>query len=835
LRKVSLVACAAIAIVAPNVVVMVNVAAAPAPAAAASPKPVAPRLTDIALGGGARVAAAGPLTVSRPVTPGFSAVGVSWAPDRAVGDVDVTFRTRVGTGAWTAWNSAGTDDEAPDPADLAARAGTRGGTEPVWTGPATGVEATINVISGAAPRDLRLTLVDPGTSAADGAVAPTATTTAAGKPAILSRAQWGADPALMGWDPEYAPSIRAGFLHHTAGTNSYAAADVPAILRSIYVFHSQTRGWGDIGYNFLVDRFGRTWEGRYGGVDSTVIGAHTGGFNTGTFGVAMMGNFDTVAVPAATRAAVEAVFAWKFARWKVNPTGTVRLTSAGGGTSKYPAGAVVTKNTLSGHRDVGNTECPGTNGYALLPAIRTRVKALIGATPTLVSPVISPSSVPYGAATGPRITSGLSGSSSWTVVVTRDCPAGAVKTWSGTGTTVETRWDLRDSAARVVRPGSYTVTLYPGATGTGAAYSAHVTVAPQTAAPPPATGAMPAAGPAGYVPVAPTRILDSRGSLPVGGAARRDVVVLGVGGVPAAGVSAVLLSATGICATAASPLTLWPAGTARPGTTSVSLPAGAAESSLVAVRVGAGGRVSVAGGAAASADAVLDVVGYLPTNAGAGLHLVPGTRVLDTTVAAGATRALTLPAGTVPATATAVLANLAAVSPAGSGDVRAWPAGGSRPAVAHLLYKAGVTSSDRVVVGVSGGRLQLLNNGASAVRIAVDVTGWYGGTGARFTAVAPARVAAPAVGAGATVAVPVPGRPAGATAVLISLSARPSAHNYLTAWGSGARPPTADLHAEAGVWETTTAVLPVGADGKVRLYSANSAAKVVLDVVGWYR
>ena len=830
----SLVACAAIAIVLPSVAVVVNVAAAPAPAPAApAAVPVAPTLTDIPLGGGVRTAAAGPLTVSRPVTPGFSAVGVSWAPDRAVRDVQVTVRTRVGGGAWTAWSSTGTDDKEPDPADLAARAGTRGGTEPLWTGRATGVEARIAVVSGPAPRDLRLTLVDPGTSAAD--AAPAVTTAAAGKPVIMTRAQWGADPKLMGWDPEYAPSIRAGFLHHTAGTNSYAAADVPAILRSIYAFHSQTRGWGDIGYNFLVDRFGRTWEGRYGGVDSTVVGAHTGGFNSGTFGVAMMGDFQSTAVPAATTAAVEAVFAWKFARWKVDPAGTVRLTSGGGGTSRYPAGTVVTKNTLSGHRDVGLTECPGDKGYALLPTIRARVKALIGSTPALVSPSISPASVAYGAATGPRITAGLSGSSAWTVTVTRDCPAAAVRTWSGTGTTVDTRWDLRDSAARVARPGSYTLTVYPAATATGAGFSTRITVLPETVAPPAATGTVPAAGPAGYVPVAPTRILDSRSGLPVGGAARRDVVVLGVGGVPASGVSAVLLSATGICATAAAPLTLWPAGTARPGTSSVSLPVAAAESSLAAVRVGAGGRVSVAGGAAGSADAVLDVVGYLPTNAGAGLHLVPGTRVLDATIAAGATRQLTLPAATVPASATAVLANLAVVTPAGSGDVRAWPAGGTRPAVAHLLYRAGVTSSDRVVVGVSGGTLQLLNNGPAAVRIAVDVTGWYGGTGARFTAVTPVRVSAPALAAGATVAVPLAGRPAGATAVLVSLSARPSARSWLAAWGSGGRPPTADLHAEAGVWETTTAVLPVGADGSVRLYSASSAATAVLDVIGWYR
>src|SRR3712207_1623660 len=89
---------------------------------------------------------------------------------------------------------------------------------------------------------------------------------ASAMPPIYSRAQWGADESLMGWDPQYAPTIKAATIHHTADGNNYAAADVPAILRSMYAYHAVSRGWGDIGYNVIVDKFGRAWEGRTGGL-----------------------------------------------------------------------------------------------------------------------------------------------------------------------------------------------------------------------------------------------------------------------------------------------------------------------------------------------------------------------------------------------------------------------------------------------------------------------------------------------------------------------------------------------------------------------------------------
>jgi len=892
-RKVFLVACAATALVLPVVAVTGQAgstpARAPAPAGPAGPvvpaeraEPtaapvVSPRLTDVPLGSAGLAAgrqvstgepdapvvrvAARELTVRRPVTARFSAVGVTWAANQAVGEVRVELRHRLGRGRWSGWSTIEPGDA--DAADAAARPGSRGGTDAVWTGPSTGVEARVAPISGAPPSDVRLTLVDPGGSAADATPTPTPTAgtlAAVARPKIYPRAQWGADPRLMGWTPEYSRSLKAGFLHHTAGTNSYTSTQVPAILRSIYAFHSRTRGWGDIGYNFLVDRFGRVWEGRYGGMDSTVVGAHAGGFNADTFGVSMLGTYETTAVPAATVNAVSAVFAWKLARWNLDPYGTARLTSSGGGTSRYRAGTAVTKNVVSGHRDVGNTSCPGSRGFAALPTIRRQAAARIAAgggaggggvggppapppppagPPRLTSPAVSPGSVPYAATAGPRITAGVTGSGSWSVAVTRDCGGAVVRRWSGSGARVDLRWDLRDGGGSRVRPGAYTVVVSPTATagGTGS-YSARVTVQPPTGTAPIATGPLPAPGPARYVPVTPVRVLDTRevvgggDRMPLGGGRRLDVPVLGVGGLPASGVSAVVVSTAATCANADTPVTLWPAGSRAPVASQLSVSAAVGTAAALAtVRLGAGGRISVTAGRG-SPDVILDVVGYLPLAGGAGYHPVAASRIVDAVLEAGETRVVR---GPVPAGAVAMMVNVAVVRPGAPGAVRLWPAGQDRPRIADLRYVAGTDASDRAVVRLDPrGETSMHNESVQPVRVVLDLSGWFGGTGQRFTAVTPTRLPAVRLPAATDVTVPVGAVPAGST-VVASLSLRSSARTWAVAWSRGSRPATADLHAGPGRWETSLLTLPVAADGRIRLRSSAGSAQAVLDVVGYHR
>jgi hypothetical protein len=319
------------------------------------------------------------LTVSRPHTDRFESVGVSWAEDPGVTEVSVQLRVRHKSGDWGRWTTVTQDDVALETASKVGKPDVRGGTAPYWTGDGYGVEVIVQAPDGTTPRDVQVSLIDPGTSPADAAPGAPAVKdeahAAMTMPAIYSRAQWGADESLMGWDPEYAPTIQAATVHHTADSNNYTAADVPAIMRSIYAYHAVTRGWGDIGYNVIVDKFGRAWEGRAGGLASTVIGAHAGGFNTATFGVSMLGNYDLVDTPKALLDTVARVIAWKLSLYGVDPKGTTTLTSSGGGTSKYAAGVPVTLPTVFAHRDVGNTACPGKYGYSHMDQIRSMVAA----------------------------------------------------------------------------------------------------------------------------------------------------------------------------------------------------------------------------------------------------------------------------------------------------------------------------------------------------------------------------------------------------------------------------------------------------------------------------
>jgi hypothetical protein len=327
---------------------------------------------------GDEVAGVPALTVSLPDTDEFAALGITWAHDDAVTDVTVRIRVADEEGVWGGWTvmetEGMTDVAGPD---------LRDGTAPYWTDRATGVEAVVQTLDGRTPRDVRVDLIDPGTSPADtnpGQATVQDQAHAAGAPAIYSRAQWGADESIRGGTAAFSSTIKAAVIHHTANANGYSAAEVPGILRSIYAYHVLSRGWSDIGYNIVVDTFGRSWEGRYSGsrgVGSPVIGAHTGGFNSYTFGVSMLGDFTRTAPPAAMTSAVADMIAWKFRGYGVNPIGSVDLISGGGSTNKYAEGRVVRRPTIFGHRDVGLTSCPGDAGYAALATIRSGVVARI--------------------------------------------------------------------------------------------------------------------------------------------------------------------------------------------------------------------------------------------------------------------------------------------------------------------------------------------------------------------------------------------------------------------------------------------------------------------------
>jgi hypothetical protein len=325
------------------------------------------------------------LTVSKPDTDAFFSVGVTWQVDDKLGDVAATLRVKNKAGQWGEWTPLESDDIEQTQSKETRDNKVRGGTAPYWTGESYGLEVIVQGADGRAPKGVKVVMLDPGTSPADAATTASVPKdqahAAAVMPSIVTRAQWGADESIRTWDPEYAPTIKAATIHHTADSNNYSADQVPAMMRSIYAYHAQTRGWGDIGYNVIVDKFGRIFEGRYGGLASTVIGAHAGGFNTGTFGVSMLGNYAQVDTPQVMLDAVAAVIAWKLSLYAVDPLGTTQLTSAGGGTSKYAAGTVVTLPTVFAHRDVGYTECPGQYAYNRMGSIRNMIAARMAVAP----------------------------------------------------------------------------------------------------------------------------------------------------------------------------------------------------------------------------------------------------------------------------------------------------------------------------------------------------------------------------------------------------------------------------------------------------------------------
>ena len=212
----------------------------------------------------------------------------------------IELRSRLVTGQFGPWTRVDPVDTERD----GKRASSRG-TEPVWVADSKEVQVRASTDGQPVTQRMALTSIDPGTGSNDtriaaAAITPGGATGSPSSPAVVTRAQWGADERLMTWTPEYTPTVRAVTIHHTAGTNAYSAAESAAIVRGMYPYHARTQGWGDIGYNVLVDRYRTVFEGRAGGLARSVIAAHAGGFDRETFGIGMMGDFTSVAPPAAT-------------------------------------------------------------------------------------------------------------------------------------------------------------------------------------------------------------------------------------------------------------------------------------------------------------------------------------------------------------------------------------------------------------------------------------------------------------------------------------------------------------------------------------------------------
>jgi hypothetical protein len=362
------------------------------------------------------VGSAAPARVAR-----FDLVGLHWR-----GSGSVLFRTRSLGGYWSSWRSA-----APGEDDLPNRgteglAGLRLGS-PFWVGGAD----TLQVRKVGRVGRVRAFFVR-SSGRSTPALQPLMTET----PTIVTRAQWGANESIKRAPPRYADGVHFAIVHHTAGSNSYSASQSASIVRAIELYHVEANGWNDIGYNVLVDKYGQIFEGRYGGMTRAVIGAHAEGFNVGSVGIALLGNYDSAKPTAAARAALVSLLAWRLDLAHVDPLSKVVRVSDGN--PRYPAGRKVTLNAISGHRDTGPTSCPGTNLYAQLPAIRAAVAQ--SGLPKLYAPKV------IGALGGQiRFTARLSSDAAWTVTV-KDQHGVVVAGGSGMGTTVDWTWDATSAS-----------------------------------------------------------------------------------------------------------------------------------------------------------------------------------------------------------------------------------------------------------------------------------------------------------------------------------------------------------------------------------------------------
>lgn len=324
----------------------------------------------------------------------FTAAGVTWDAWSTEEVLEVTVRVRE-DGEWSEWVAL--------PESEALAASDRTGTEPLVSVGADGVQARVRTASGDEPTGLRIDLVDAGTSRADAAIGTTgalatasAATGAVLRPQIVTRAAWGADEKLRrAWTPQdQSARLAAMYVHHTVNRNDYAQKDAAKLVRSVYAYHTKSMKWPDIGYQFLVDRFGTLYEGRYGAIDTLPIGAQAGGYNTTTIGISAIGNFENAdnlpvgkpngkvdAPSAAMLESIAQLLAWKAYEHGLDPRGTALLhtgTSTKSGVRAKP-GATITVNVIQGHRDTNITACPGKTLYAKLGSIRTRVGVLVDA------------------------------------------------------------------------------------------------------------------------------------------------------------------------------------------------------------------------------------------------------------------------------------------------------------------------------------------------------------------------------------------------------------------------------------------------------------------------
>jgi N-acetylmuramoyl-L-alanine amidase/LGFP repeat len=339
--------------------------------AAAVERPTVRELDVPVAAAGATARSGGELVAARArtATADFGMVAVTWRAGTGPEGLQVHVRTRI-DGTWTPWTELPVDhDTGPAAAE---ESDVRDGTVPLWVGDGTGVAVEVTAPDGTGPRDIRVETIDPGSdpvatagrSSLDAEI--TGRAKFPGMPAMFNRREWGADESLNDqcWRPIYGSSAKMVFVHHTVNSNHYSRSEGKAIVRSIHAYHTQSRGWCDIGYNFLIDKYGQTYIGRTGGPRRPVRGAHAGDYNTNSVGVSLIGNFEEVRPSKRMKNALVRFIGWRLGTSYVPAHGKVRIEG-----TRF--------SRISGHRDADATACPGRYVYRWLPRLRDRVASYL--------------------------------------------------------------------------------------------------------------------------------------------------------------------------------------------------------------------------------------------------------------------------------------------------------------------------------------------------------------------------------------------------------------------------------------------------------------------------
>ncbi|MFY9219391.1 MAG: SpoIID/LytB domain-containing protein [Candidatus Nanopelagicales bacterium] len=425
--------------------------------------------TDSAIGPASEGLVPAAVTAQTSTDP-FGLVGIT-AADAFDPQTRIVIRIKEEDG-WSDWAQLPLSEHRPDPGTAEAES-VRYATEPLATNGADGVQVRIDTPDGRVPTDTQLTMIDNPVTEQDGrlgtrSVPVDSAAAAAAKPTIITRAQWGADESLRRGTTTYADTVKVAFVHHVVSSNNYSEGQAAQQMRNVYSWFTQGIGVNDFGYNFVVDRFGNIYEGRAGGIDAAVNGAHTQGFNTQTFAVSFLGNADTLDPSRSAGDRIVNAFAdliaWKFAVHHVNPNATAVLTSSGpgpgqGGTSMYWPGVKVSSPTIAGHGDIGNTSCPGDFLRPSIPKIRQLVAQREGA--TFYTPSVSGSGMSWGSGSSIVVSPDATDASNFTMTLTSAC-GDVVRTVredsTGSGR-VALSWNGKDDRGRSVPPGRYTATV----------------------------------------------------------------------------------------------------------------------------------------------------------------------------------------------------------------------------------------------------------------------------------------------------------------------------------------------------------------------------------------